>query len=341
MSWKADARKFATRKLRVRAIAAGLAIVILPSLYVSLLAPGAGLSQWLGADSEVVLNATPKAASETVGVAEATPSGATPPSGGSEDRGARESVAAKEDAAAGGDEDVASAGAQTPTIVDVNREAAAGPQPESPAAVAAAAVEEPEPATLAKRVGIQAGHWRSAELPAELAGLRTSTGTFGGGVSEWQLNLDIAKRVAPLLEAEGIDVDVLPATIPPGYVADAFVALHADGDLSGRLSGFKLATPRTSAVTDLDNALLAAITAEYQAATGMRLDYNITRNMTGYYAFGFRRFTHAITRTTPAVIVEMGFLTNATDRSTLLGRPDVVADGVARGVLRFLAERER
>lgn len=226
-----------------------------------------------------------------------------------------------------------------PLIVDVNREAAAGPQPEDRAPAVESTVPQEEALTPLKRVGIQAGHWKSPELPSELAGLRTSTGTAGGGVAEWQLNLDIAERVAPLLEAEGLEVDVLPATIPPGYEADAFVTLHADGDLSGRLSGFKLATPRVSAIADANRALLAAITEEYQAVTRLRLDYNITRNMTGYYAFSFRRFTHAIAPTTPAVILEMGFLTNASDRLTLLGRPDVVADGIARGVLRFLAER--
>jgi N-acetylmuramoyl-L-alanine amidase len=233
-------------------------------------------------------------------------------------------------------------------FLDLHREAAAGPQPEDPESATVPLLEKPsleveaapEETARIKRVGIQAGHWRSAELPAELAGLRTSTGTSGGGVAEWQLNLDIARRMAPILEAEGIEVDILPATIPPGYKADAFVALHADGDLSGRLSGFKLATPRVSATADADNALLAAITAEYQAATKLKLDYNITRNMTGYYAFSFRRFTHAIAPSTAAVIVEMGFLTNASDRTTLLGRPNVVADGIAQGVLRFLVERE-
>jgi hypothetical protein len=41
---------------------------------------------------------------------------------------------------------------------------------------------------------------------------------------------------------------------------------------------------------------------------------------------------------TPAAILEMGFLTSAADRAVLLQRTDAVADGIAAGLLRFLAE---
>ncbi len=224
------------------------------------------------------------------------------------------------------------------TALAAIHEAAAGPQPED------AGPSAPEPnlaldaPLLMKRVGIQAGHWKSYELPAELAGLRTSTGTSGGGVAEWELNLDIARRAAPLIEAEGYEVDILPATIPPGYQADAFVALHADGDVTGRLSGFKLAGARVSSIPEADDALLKSITEEYRAATKLSVDSHVSRNMTGYYAWSFRRFKHAIAPTTPAVLLEMGFMTNASDRQLLLNSRDVVAEGVARGILRVLGD---
>jgi hypothetical protein len=199
---------------------------------------------------------------------------------------------------------------------------------------APAAVEEQAPAL---RVGLQAGHWLTAQAPAELAWIRTATGTAGGGTNEWELNLDIARRVAPRLEAQGILVDVLPATVPPGYQADAFVALHADGDLSGRMSGYKIARASRSTIPDTDDALVAALNRSYAAATGLRSDNaNITRNMTGYYTFNSRRYQHAIAPTTPAAILEMGFLTNASDRRTLLGAPDQVVQGVTDGILAFL-----
>jgi len=216
--------------------------------------------------------------------------------------------------------------------------ASLAPQPNDTASKTATTTSSPSASSSPVRVGVQAGHWKSAELPAELAGLRTSTGTSGGGVSESELTLDIAKRVASLLQTYGIQVDVLPATVPPAYQADAFVSLHADGDASGKRSGFKVARASRSAIPGTDDALVTDISEEYQAATNLPVDPNVTRNMTAYYAFNNRSFQHAIAKTTPAAILEMGFLTNASDRTTLLDHPDTVAKGIAQGILRFLGK---
>jgi hypothetical protein len=194
------------------------------------------------------------------------------------------------------------------------------------------------PAGTPPRVGLQVGHWKSNELPDELARLRTSTGAIAGGYTEAEINFDVAQRVAALLRERGIIVDILPATVPPGYDADAFVALHADGSSSGGAHGFKIATPwRTSRA---GQHLLDALTAEYALATGMPWDDAITFNMRGYFAFNYRRHEHAIKKTTPAVIVEMGFLTNAADRAMLTGKPDLLATGIANGIIRYLNERD-
>jgi N-acetylmuramoyl-L-alanine amidase len=196
----------------------------------------------------------------------------------------------------------------------------------------------PRPAGTTPRVGIQVGHWKSGELPDELARLRGSTGTFVRGLSEVEVNLDVARRVEALLVAQGVAVDLLPATVPPGYDADAFVAIHADGATKPGARGFKIATPwRTSRAAQ---HLRDALDAEYVAATRLPRDGAITFNMRGYYAFSFRRHTHAVARTTPAVILEMGFLTSPADRAFMTGRADVVARGIAEGVLRYLRERD-
>jgi N-acetylmuramoyl-L-alanine amidase len=155
-------------------------------------------------------------------------------------------------------------------------------------------------------------------------------------VPEWQLNLDVAKRVAALLEAQGIIADIIPSTVPAGYTADAFVALHADGDRTGRLSGYKLAHGRWSGDTTSDKALLEAISVEYQAATALKWDNHVSRNMTGYYSFSNRRFQHAVAAGTPAVILEMGFMTNRSDLRLLLQDTEIVAQGIANGIVRYL-----
>jgi hypothetical protein len=195
------------------------------------------------------------------------------------------------------------------------------------------------PADMPLRVGIQVGHWQAKDLPDELARLRTSSGAFAAGHAEAQVNLEIAKRVVKLLESHGMIADLLPATIPPGYDADAFVSIHADGASGGGSRGFKLATPwRTSRASQ---HLADTLTAEYAKITKLPQDGAITVNMRGYYAFNYRRHTYAIAKTTPAVIIETGFLTSAADRAVIVNRPDTVANGIANGIIRYLNEHDR
>lgn len=191
-----------------------------------------------------------------------------------------------------------------------------------------------------KRVGLQAGHWRNNEVPRELGRL-IGSGTSGGGKAEWEVNLDIARRAASILEGYGIIVDILPATVPPRYKAHAFVSIHADGDLSGALRGYKVARAGFSPIPVTDDALVEALYAEYGPATGLsRDDPHVSLRMVYYYAFNSRRYCHAVAPGVPAAIIEAGFLTNAADRGLLIGRPDAAAEGIARGVLAFLGVQE-
>ncbi|NJN17607.1 MAG: SH3 domain-containing protein [Oscillochloris sp.] len=201
------------------------------------------------------------------------------------------------------------------------------------------ATPSPRPEGTPPRVGLQVGHWKSNELPEELARLRTSTGARWGDVTEADLNYDIAVRVQALLEAEGVVVDLLPATVPPAYDADAFVAIHADGSSGSAPRGWKLATPWRASRAAI--ALMEGIHSTYGQATGLPEDVGgVTVNMRGYYAFNYRRHEHAIARTTPGIIVEMGFMTNAADREVMFNQPDRVARGIADGILLYLRQRD-
>ena len=187
-----------------------------------------------------------------------------------------------------------------------------------------------------RRIGLQAGHWRTGEVPEELRRLEDSTGTAGGGVPEWQVNLDVANRVATILRARGYQVDVLPTTIPPDYLADVFLALHADGSPDPGARGFKAA--HGSRRGPYEGRLVQAITEEYRRVTGLPVDPIVSRNMLGYYAFSWSRLQSTVAPHTPAAILEMGFMTNAADRALLVGRQDLVAEAVANGIQRFLDE---
>ena len=191
-----------------------------------------------------------------------------------------------------------------------------------------------------RRVAIQAGHWKSDEAPDELRRLIPQTGAEWEGVTEVEINLDIAQRVGVMLNSKGIAVDILPTTIPVGYVADAFVALHADSDGFGVNSGFKMA--HGSRRGPYEDVLLNDIKDVYGAATGLDYDAtHISRNMTGYFGFSWSRFQHAVAAHTPAVILEMGYVSNDDDRALMLDRADVVASSIAVGVMKFLDDTPR
>ncbi len=186
------------------------------------------------------------------------------------------------------------------------------------------------------RVGLQAGHWKTSEMPEEQARLRDSGGgTSFGQVSEWEVNLSIAQEAKKLLETQGVVVDIIPSTIPPGYIADAFVAIHADGSTSPTKSGFKVAAPRRD-MTGKADELVLLLEEEYARITKLDKDPNITRNMTGYYAFSWRRFTHAIHPMTTAAILETGFLTNPDEAQLLIDNPEIPAQALANAVLKYL-----
>ncbi len=189
------------------------------------------------------------------------------------------------------------------------------------------------------RVGLQVGHWKNDELPEELKKLIGNTGASGGGKWEWEVNHAIAEATAEILRAEGVIVDILPSTVPPDYVADAFIAIHADGSEDRSARGFKVAPPWRDLTGKADD-LTAHIETTYQQATNFGKDPNISRNMRGYYAFAFWRYEHSVHPMTTSVIVETGFLTNASDRTIIVQKPHVSAQGIADGILAYLEQEK-
>lgn len=189
------------------------------------------------------------------------------------------------------------------------------------------------------RVGLQVGHWRIEEHPDEQARLRKFSGTYYRGYDEWELNIVIARATQALLEAEGVTVDLLPAVVPIGYEADAFLSIHVDG-VTGPTAetrrGWKVATPfRASRASE---GLAGALAAAYPAVTGLPSDNEeASINLRAYYAFAAYRYWHSIAPTTPAAIVEVGFMTHPADRKLILEQPELLAEGLARGVLDYLA----
>lgn len=183
------------------------------------------------------------------------------------------------------------------------------------------------------RIALQAGHWKADEAPHELRRIR-GNGTNARGKAEWEANLEIARRAAVMLEPMGYVVDILPAVVPPGYRAHLFISIHADGSDDPRATGYRVASPRRDA-TGRASRIADLLECTYGEATGIRLLPTVTRRMRNYYAFNFRRYLHALHPMTIAVILETGFLTNASDWEVIVEEPDRAARGIVDAVTKF------
>jgi len=186
-------------------------------------------------------------------------------------------------------------------------------------------------------VAIQVGHLDIADLPDELKDLREDTGAEYGSIEEVNVNKTIADLVAEDLKQDHISVTILPAMIPQGFYADAFVAIHADGNADTSRNGYKSAIPLHD-LTDKANILKKDIDQSYLSETGMRPDApeNVTIDMKAYYPFSWWRFNHALSPFTPAMIVETGYISNFSDQEIIVNDPQLPAHAIAGGIETYL-----
>ena len=169
-----------------------------------------------------------------------------------------------------------------------------------------------------KTVGIIAGHMGF-----------DSGAVCDDGLQETQVTQAIARLAAERLTQAGASVQMLAEkdTRLDGYQADAFISLHADSCIE--VSGYKAARSEQSAQPLLEDKFLRCIYREYGAKSGLPQHLNsISHNMTQYYAF------NRIAPTTPAVILELGFMGG--DRTLLTTQQERLAWGVSQSVLCFL-----
>lgn len=187
------------------------------------------------------------------------------------------------------------------------------------------------------RVGLQIGHLEVSDQPEELASLRYNTGASVGGINEVDVNLVVAQTLRDMLEHEGITVDLLPAKVPQNYKADVFVSLHADSSEDPKRRGYKSAVFRFER-NKKDTLLKEIIDRNYFYFSGLPDDdNNVSGSMLEYYAFNHQRFKHSVSRRTPAIIVEMGYLSNKEDLA-FLDDPVNPAYALKIGILSYLRE---
>jgi hypothetical protein len=187
------------------------------------------------------------------------------------------------------------------------------------------------------RVGLQIGHLEVSNHPEELANLRYSTGASVNGVNEVDINLIVAQTLRDMLVNEGLTVDLLPATVPPDYRADLFMSLHADSNENSERHGYKSAVFRYER-NKQDALLKEIIDKNYFYFSGLSDDDdNVSGSMLEYYAFNRTRFKHAVHPKTPAIIVEMGYLSNKEDLD-FMSDPINPSYALKIGILSYLRE---
>jgi N-acetylmuramoyl-L-alanine amidase len=196
--------------------------------------------------------------------------------------------------------------------------------------------ERPEgPVTVA----LQVGHLDNHEAPEEFPNLAKNTGAEAGGVREVDLNLEIAEAVKPLLEQDGVEVEILPAVIPPDYYADVFVSIHGDGSENTSKRGYKAAASHFD-ITGEAEQLAQSMNEAYGEATGLRFDPNVSNNMLYYYAFNWRRYEHSLHPKTVGILLETGFLSNTQDRNFLINNTEKSVQGIVNGVMDYIESSE-
>lgn len=174
-------------------------------------------------------------------------------------------------------------------------------------------------------IGIVVGHWGSDQ-----------GAVCPDGLTEVEVNLDVAQRVVKTLKDLGYQAELLEEYDPrlENYQADALISVHADScepypNATPPASGFKVASVEDSLVPEAEERLVSCIAQCYAARTDMYFHANsITYDMRRYHSF------YEIDGQTPGAIIETGFMYH--DRDMLTKRADLVAKGIVEGIVCFI-----
>lgn len=152
------------------------------------------------------------------------------------------------------------------------------------------------------------------------------------GLTEAEVNSNIAQKVAVALASQGVASDILAEFDPrlPTYQANALISIHSDSCeyLNEEATGFKIASTSFNDSSLLEQCVLQ----QYYLTTGLAYHaHTITPHMTDYHAF------REIDPTLSALIIEVGFMN--LDREILTSGADTLADGIVQGIMCFLGKQ--
>lgn len=188
---------------------------------------------------------------------------------------------------------------------------------------------------MAVRIYIDQGH--NPQSP--------NSGAEGNGLREQDITYTVGVELAALLEADGGFTVRLSRPTPETQIgqsnasslalrvqdantwgADYFISIHTNAAENPAASGSEQLVYQTVGTA---YRLALAIGGQLADVTGLRNRGVIARP--GLYVL--RRTAM------PAVLSEIGFITNPGDASLMASRPDLFAEGIYRGILTFLGRR--
>ena len=159
------------------------------------------------------------------------------------------------------------------------------------------------------------------------------TGAIGGNIYEKDITLDISKRVEKLLKQKGYDVKMTRdddtyvslqerVDISEEYSPDIFVSIHVNSSVRPEITGVETHYYHQESM-ELAQTVHSSLASAVQSANR------------GLFKSKFYVINHT---TSPAILVEIGFISNADERNQLSGenRKQVTAAAIADGIQKYL-----
>jgi len=182
---------------------------------------------------------------------------------------------------------------------------------------------KPNKSNINRKVVIDAGHGG------------TDAGAIGGGIMEKDITLDVAKRVEKLLKQKGYQVKMTRVDdtyvslqdrveISEEYSPDIFVSIHVNSSVKPEITGVE-----THYYHQESMSLAQTVHSSFASA--------VQSPNRGLFKSKFYVINHT---TSPAILVEIGFISNSAERTQLAGekRKHDTAKSIADGVENYFKQ---
>lgn len=182
----------------------------------------------------------------------------------------------------------------------------------------------PKTNTGKKKIVIDAGHGG------------VDSGAVGGGINEKDITLDVSRRVEKLLRQKGYDVKMTRCddatlslqdrvSISEAYAPDIFVSIHVNSSVKPEITGVE-----THYYHQESMELAQTVHASFASA--------VQSPNRGLFKSKFYVINHT---TSPSILIEIGFISNANERVQLVGesRKQATAKSIADGIQEYFKQQ--